>query len=97
MTSAWNAALDAIEVNLTATATALAAGVTPTVAPCVVVPTEPLPAGLAPRARALAELAERLRQQGAQHLERLRQRLQAVPRRTGAPAALVGHVVDFDA
>jgi len=98
MTSAWGAALDAIEFNLTSTEAALASGSAPPVSPPVTVPSEPLPEGLAPRAQALAALTQRLETQAAAARERLRDGLRSLPaRRVGAPAPSTGNVVDIGA
>ena len=98
MTSAWGAALDAIEFNLTATETALTAGVAPPVSTPVTVPSEPLPEDLATRAQALAALTQRLEIQAAAGLERLREGLRGLPaRRVSTPAASTGNVVDIGA
>ncbi len=95
---AWTAVLDAIETQLSATGTALAAGAAPPRPPDLVFPTETLAGELADRARALVELVEHVQWTADQRLSQLRAALRRLPARRPSPRrAYRGNIVDVGA
>jgi hypothetical protein len=97
MTGAWNRALDAIEIHLSATQAALAAG-TPPRGQAPALPSEALPPELADRARDLLALSRDLEAAADEQLDRLRAALRGLPgRRTPARRPNRGSFIDVGA
>ena len=98
MTAAWNRALDAIEIQLSATQAALAAGTPPPRGYAPALPAEALPPELADRALALLALSRDLEAAADEQLDRLRTALGGLPvRRAPARRPNRGSFIDVGA
>ena len=98
--TAWSAALDQLEADLTATEEALVHGREPhRVVPDLLsqFPAAPMPAELAPRAEELLHRTRRLEALANEEIEGIRGTLRSLAGHRPAPPSNTGRIVDFDA
>jgi hypothetical protein len=100
-TTAWQAALDQLEADLTATETALERGgqeprrTVPELRSQF--PTDPMPPDLAPRAEDLLRRTRRLEAIATEEIDGIRRALGSLAGHRPPSPSSTGHLVDFDA